>query len=184
MNPRAKGFTAVMSTESGTSDAERIVDDMSAFKLAFRRLAAGVSVITALEPDGTPRGFTATSLASLAAVPPLATFNMARTASAWPAIEKTDGVIVHLLGARNREAAVLMSGDQSRRFEGDHWSPGPSGLPLLRDVPAWMLGRIVARHPIEGNAVVVVRIEDGGLGEPDDALVYHERAYHRPLMLD
>ncbi len=178
------GFRAVTTSEPHSADAERIVDDMSAFKLAFRRLAAGVSVVTAREPDGTPRGFTATSVASLAAVPPLATFNMARTASAWAAIEQTDGVIIHLLGARNRAVAALMSGDQSRRFDGDHWSPGPGGLPLLRDVPAWMLGRIVARHPVEGNAIVVVRIEDGGLGDADEALVYHERAYHRPRMLD
>jgi flavin reductase (DIM6/NTAB) family NADH-FMN oxidoreductase RutF len=164
--------------------APPVVDDLSAFKLAFRRLAAGVSVVTGLEPDGTPRGFTATSVASLAAVPPLATFNMARIASAWPAIEQGERVIVHFLGARNAGLARTMSGPHDARFAGEHWVPGPHGIPLLRDVPAWMLGRIVARVPVEDNAVVVVRIEDGALGEEDDALVYHERGYHRPLMLD
>lgn len=154
-----------------------IVDDLSAFKLAFRRLAAGVSVVTARRTDGLPVGFTATSLASLAAVPPLATFNMARVSSAWPAIEQTDHLLIHLLGSRNRDLAVQMSGDHDRRFLGEHWEPGPLDLPLLRDVPAWMLGRIVGRYPVADNAVVVVQIEDGGLGEPDDALIYHERSY-------
>ena len=158
----------------------RVVDDLSAFKLAFRRLAAGVSAITARTPDGRPVGFTATSLASLAAVPPLATFNMARVASTWPAIEQTDHVIVHILGARNRAVGAKLAGDHDRRFDGDHWEPGPLGLPLLRDVPAWMLGRIVGRYPVHDNAVVVVQIEDGGLGEPDDALLYHEREFLRP----
>ena len=46
--------------------------DQEAFKRAFRRLAAGVAAVTALDPAGGPRGFTATSLASLAATPPLA----------------------------------------------------------------------------------------------------------------
>lgn len=164
----------------GAEPAERIVDDLSAFKLAFRRLAAGVAVITARDVDGTPRGFTATSLASLAAVPPMATFNMAQVSSAWPAITDTDHVIIHLLGARNRAVAELMSRDQRRRFDGDHWAPGPLGLPLLRDVPAWMLGRIVVRQPVEQNAVVVARIEDGGLGSPDRAIIYHERRYWTP----
>ncbi|TPW73842.1 flavin reductase family protein [Schumannella sp. 10F1B-5-1] len=159
-----------------------MVDDVSAFKIAFRRLAAGVSVVTTLDAEGVPRGFTATSLASLAAVPPLATFNMARTASTWPAVESAEHVIVHLLGARNRAVAGVMSGPQEKRFEGDHWAPGPLGLPLLNDVPAWMLARVVDRHPVAGGAVVVVQIEDGGLGGPDDAIVYHERQYFTPAI--
>jgi Conserved protein/domain typically associated with flavoprotein oxygenases, DIM6/NTAB family len=157
-----------------------IVDELSAFKLAFRRHAAGVAIVTARTPEGVPVGFTATSLASLAAVPPLATFNMARVSSAWPAIENTDHVLIHLLGARNRGLAERLSGPHDARFAGDHWTPGPHGLPLLGDVPAWMLGRIVERVPVADNAVVVVRIEDGGLGADDDALLYHERTYLAP----
>lgn len=158
----------------------QIVDDLSAFKLAFRRLAAGVSIVTARTPDGRPVGFTATSLASLAAVPPLATFNMARVASAWPAIEQTDHVIIHILGARNRAVAAQLAADHDKRFDGDHWAPGPLDLPLIKDVPAWMLGRIVGRYPVYDNAVIVVQIEDGGLGDPDEAMLYHERSFLRP----
>lgn len=157
-----------------------IVDDVSAFKLAFRRLAAGVSVVTALHPDGRPAGFTATSLASLAADPPMATFNMARKASAWPAIEQTDHVIIHLLGVRNRGAAETLSLDADQRFVGDHWGPGPLGLPLLNNVPAWMLCRIIGRYPVEESAVVVTRIEEGALGDVDVPLLYHEREYWAP----
>lgn len=154
-----------------------IVDPLSAFKLTFRRHAAGVAVVTARRPDGVPVGFTATSLASLAAVPPLATFNMARISSAWPAIEGTEHVLIHLLGARNREVAQRMAGPHDARFDGDHWEPGPLGLPLLRDVHAWMLGRIEQRVPAHDNAVVIVRIEDGALGADDEPLLYHERRY-------
>jgi flavin reductase (DIM6/NTAB) family NADH-FMN oxidoreductase RutF len=162
-----------------------IVDDLSAFKLAFRRHAAGVAVVTGRTPDGTPVGFTATSLASLAAVPPLATFNMARISTAWPAIEGpgpsgAEHVLIHLLGARNRALAERLAGPHLERFVGDHWAPGPLGLPLLKDVPAWMLGRVVERLHVADNAVVVVQIEDGGLGADDAALLYHERAYQAP----
>lgn len=165
-----------MNTPSSDT-APQIADGLSAFKLAFRRLAAGVSVVTARDIDGTPVGFTATSLASLAAVPPLATFNMARTASAWRAIEQTSHVIVHIMGASNRDVAAKMAAAHDERFVGDHWAPGPLDLPLLNDVPAWMLGRIVERYPVHNNAVVVVEIEDGALGAHDDALLYHERQF-------
>jgi flavin reductase (DIM6/NTAB) family NADH-FMN oxidoreductase RutF len=53
-------------------------------------------------------------------------------------------------------------------------------LPLIKDVPAWMLGRIVGRYPVHENAVIVVQIEDGGLGAPDEAMLYHEREFLRP----
>jgi flavin reductase (DIM6/NTAB) family NADH-FMN oxidoreductase RutF len=154
--------------------------DLTAFKQAFRRHAAGVAIITALDASGNPVGFTATSLASLAAVPPLATFNMARSASSWPAIAETDRVVIHMLGVRNRGAAQKLSGDQSQRFEGDHWSPGPHGLPVIKDVTSWMVGRIVERFPVHNNAVIVVQIEEGGLGEDDRPLLYHERQYFQP----
>ena len=104
-------------------------DGLAAFKHAFRRHAAGVVVVTALTPEGKPVGFTATSLASLAAVPPLATFNMARTASAWPAIAGTDYVAIQTMGARTRHLAERMSGDHALRFDGDHWFEGPARHP-------------------------------------------------------
>ena len=151
-----------------------------AFAQAFRRHAAGVAAVTALDPSGKPVGFTATSLASLAASPPLATFNMARIASSWPAIEHTDYVIIHMLGARNRDLAQKLAGNHDERFVGDHWSPGPLGLPLLRDTTAWMLGRIVERVPVAANAMIAVEIVEGALGAPDDALLYHEREYRTP----
>ena len=155
-------------------------DGLAAFKHAFRRHAAGVVAITALTPDGTPVGFTATSLASLAAVPPLATFNMARIASAWPAIEGTDYVVIQTLGSRTRHLAEKLAGANAERFVGDHWYVGPHGLPILQGVTSWMVGRIVERFPVANNAVVVVQIEEGALGEPDEALLYHERRYLKP----
>lgn len=160
------------------------VDGLDAFKQAFRRLAAGVSVVTARGLDSQPVGFTATSLASLAAVPPLASFNMSRVSSAWPAIADTDHVLIHMLGVRNRELAARMAGPKEDRFDGDHWAPGPRDLPLLNDVTAWMLGRIVGRHAHHGNAVIVVQIEDGALGKDDEAVLYHERRYQRAVPLD
>jgi flavin reductase (DIM6/NTAB) family NADH-FMN oxidoreductase RutF len=155
------------------------IERTEAFKKVFRRHPAGVAVVTGRTPDGALVGFTASSVSSLAAVPPLVSFNMARISSAWPAIEGSDHVLVHMLGVRNLGLAQKLSGPRDERFIGDHWEPGPHGLPRLRDVPAWMLGRIVARAPVANNAVVVVEVEDAGLGEPDDLLIYAERQYHR-----
>jgi len=163
--------------EDRQSDAEGCLE---AFTRSFRRHAAGVVVITASLPDGKPVGFTATSLASLAAIPPLATFNMAQVASAFLAVETTDFVAIHTLGVRNGRLAERMSGDHALRFDGGHWSLGPHGLPILKDVTSWMIGRIVERVKIGSSAVIVVQVEAGALGDADEALMYHERHYVKP----
>lgn len=158
-------------------------DDLEAFKQAFRRHAAGVSIVTTLLPDGSPVGFTATSLASLAAVPPLATFNMAQVSSAWPAMTVGNHVVIHTLGPRTKHHAERMAADRDLRFAGEHFTPGPHGVPVLDDVTAWMLGRILEVHPVHGNAVVIVQVEGGELGSEDAALLYHEREYQTPVTL-
>ena len=158
-------------------------DDLESFKQAFRRHAAGVAVVTTLLPDGEPAGFTATSLASLAAVPPLATFNMAQVSSAWPAMTVGNYVVIHTLGPRTRHHAERMAADRDLRFAESTFTPGPHGIPVLVDVTAWMLGRIIEVHPVHHNAVVVVQIEGGELGAEDAALLYHEREYQRPSAL-
>ncbi|MGK5643363.1 flavin reductase family protein, partial [Streptomyces sp. URMC 126] len=53
-------------------------------RTVFRQHAAGVAVITA--PGARPAGFTATSLASVAAEPPLLSFGVGATSSSWPAV--------------------------------------------------------------------------------------------------
>jgi len=73
-----------------------------------------------------------------------------------------------------------MSADNAVRFSGDHWREGPHGVPILEDVTAWMVGTIIEVHPVHNNAVIVVQIDSGELGDDDSALLYHERRYHRP----
>lgn len=159
------------------------VDGREAFTRAFRRHAAGVAVITTRTPDGLPTGFTATSLASLAAVPPLVTFNMAQVSSAWPAMTVGNHVAIHMLGTRSMHHAERMAAARDLRFEGEHWHEGLHGVPILGGVTAWMLGTIIDVHPVHDNAVIVAQIETGQLGDEDEALLYHERSYMRPRAL-
>jgi len=157
--------------------------ETEAFKQAFRRHAAGVAAVTSLAPDGSPVGFTATSLASLSAVPPLVTFNMAQVSSAWVAMTVGNKVAIHTLGPRTQHLAAKLAADNAVRFDGEHWVPGPYGVPILEGVTSWMLGSVLEVHPVHNNAVIVVQIELGELGAEDEALLYHERAYQRPVAL-
>jgi flavin reductase (DIM6/NTAB) family NADH-FMN oxidoreductase RutF len=70
-----------------------------------------------------------------------------------------------------------MAGEASERFAGDHWSPGPDGLPLLTGVSAWLHAKIVTVMEVEFSASVAVRILGGNVGPGGDALVYQGKDY-------
>ncbi|MFD1373826.1 flavin reductase family protein [Actinoplanes sichuanensis] len=73
----------------------------------LRRHAAAVVVITA--PGEPATGFTATSFTSVFLDPPLVSFCLAESASAWPAVEAADTVAVHVLGQEQERVARTFS---------------------------------------------------------------------------
>jgi flavin reductase (DIM6/NTAB) family NADH-FMN oxidoreductase RutF len=140
----------------------------------FRRHAAGVAVITA-RGSGGPVGFTATSLTSVSAEPPLLSFGIGTGASSWPVISEVSHVGVHILGEHQRDLAATFARSGADRFGAPTgWSSGPEGVPVLDDVLAWLVCRVVARVPAGDHRIVLAEVVEGdpsGAGRP---LLYHQ----------
>ncbi|MEU1078843.1 flavin reductase family protein [Streptomyces sp. NPDC005908] len=140
----------------------------------FRRHPAGVAVVTARGRPG-PVGFTATSLASVSAEPPMLSFGVATGSSSWPVIAASDHVGVHLLGEHQEELAATFARRGADRFgPPTAWREGPEGVPVLEGVPAWMVCRVEARVPAGDHRIVLAEVLFGdptGHGRP---LVYHQ----------
>ncbi|QWB27443.1 MULTISPECIES: flavin reductase family protein [Streptomyces] len=145
----------------------------------FRRHAAGVAVITARGDTG-PVGFTATSLASVSAEPPLLSFGVGTGSSSWPAIAATEHVGVHILGEHQQELAATFARSGADRFaEPTAWRDGPEGVPLLDGVSAWLVARVAARVPAGDHRLVLAEVLHGdptGAGRP---LLYHQGRFRR-----
>ncbi|MDQ0954483.1 flavin reductase (DIM6/NTAB) family NADH-FMN oxidoreductase RutF [Streptomyces phaeochromogenes] len=143
----------------------------------FRRHAAGVAVITAQGGEG-PVGFTATSLTSVSAEPPLVSFGVGTGASSWAAIAEQDHVGVHILGEHQRELAATFARSGADRFGAPTaWREGPEGVPVLDDVLAWLVCRVVARVPAGDHRIVLAEVvlgDPAGAGRP---LLYHQGSF-------
>ncbi|SEC43540.1 NADH-FMN oxidoreductase RutF, flavin reductase (DIM6/NTAB) family [Streptomyces sp. 2231.1] len=160
--------------------------DLGTFQLAspdllrstFRRHAAGVAVITASGAAG-PVGFTATSLTSVSAEPPLVSFGIGTGASSWPAVAASEHVGVHILGEHQSELAATFARSGADRFGAPTaWREGPEGVPVLDDVLAWLVCRIVARVPAGDHRIVLAEVLGGdpsGAGRP---LLYHHGRFN------
>jgi len=144
----------------------------------FRRHAAGVAVITARGDTG-PVGFTATSLTSVSADPPLLSFGISRQASSWPAISETDHIGVHVLGDHQQELAATFARSGADRFGAPTaWSEGPEGVPVLDDVLAWLVCRIVGRVPAGDHRIVLAEVVLGDPSGPGSPLLYHQGRFN------
>ncbi|QCX81007.1 4-nitrophenol 4-monooxygenase/4-nitrocatechol 2-monooxygenase, reductase component [Streptomyces sp. YIM 121038] len=143
----------------------------------FRRHAAGVAVITATGSG--PVGFTATSLTSVSAEPPMISFGIGTGASSWPAISRAEYVGVHVLGEHQEELAATFARSGADRFGAPtRWFEGPHGVPVLDGVLAWLVCRVVARVPAGDHRLVLAEAVVGdpaGAGRP---LLYHQGRFN------
>lgn len=154
-----------------------INDPVEALKNTFRNHASGVAVITMLDAEGNPVGFTATSVTSLGANPPLASFNVASGSSTWPALCKATWVAIHTLGENNRALAEKMATDHTKRFLDSDWKFGPKGLPIFPEATSILIAGIREIHAVENNAVVIVDVVEGISGVEQRPLIYFQRGY-------
>ncbi|MFT4228809.1 MAG: flavin reductase family protein [Microbacterium sp.] len=156
--------------------------DADEFKALFRGHPGGVAVITADDGNG-PVALTATSVSSVSADPPLLVFSVSAQSSAAPTIVGAPTVVVHLLDADDLELARLGATSGIDRFaDGDRWARLSTGEPVYHGVRAWVRCAVIDRMDAGGSTVIaahalqssVARDADGG-----DALVYHNRTWHR-----
>lgn len=151
------------------------------FLAGMRRLAAGVTIVTARH-GGVPAGMTATAVCSLTAEPPSLLACIQRGTDTHDAIAGSGGFAVNLLTTRHRRLSDLFGGREGSfgpaRFARGRWADGSTGAPLLRDAAAVFECRLreslaASTHTVFIGEVVAVTL---GEGEP---LVYRDRAYHR-----
>jgi flavin reductase (DIM6/NTAB) family NADH-FMN oxidoreductase RutF len=160
---------------------DHITNPTEALKAAFRRHASGVCVITLNDPEGNPVGFTATSVTSLGSEPALASLNVARGASSWPALAVAEYVSIQMLNEASLPLAIRMSQDHTQRFVPNDWfRDAKTDVPIFENVNAALICKVRARHEIEKNAVVVVEIIEGLFPEELSSLLYHQRGYVLP----
>lgn len=144
----------------------------------FRQHAAGVAVITAQGASG-PVGFTATSLVSVSAEPPMLSFGIGTGASSWPAVSEAEHVGVHILGEHQLDLATTFARSGADRFgAGTRWFEGPEGVPVLDGTLAWLVCRVAARVPAGDHRIVLAEAVVGdpaGVGRP---LLYHHGRFN------
>lgn len=100
--------------------------------------ATGVTVVTARDGDGRPRGFTANSFTSVSLDPPLVLVCIARTIGAAPVFTQTSGFAVNILAADQQDVSAAFGTPAGTRFETVKYTDGRTNSPVIEGVAAWL----------------------------------------------
>ncbi|WP_456788909.1 flavin reductase family protein [Cellulomonas sp. P5_C5] len=148
------------------------------YKEVFRQHPAGVAVV-ALR-DGERRiGFTATSVISVSAAPPLLAFSLASTSSSWDALSRARTITVSFLSADQDDVSARFATSGIDRFAAGGWYDLGSGEPVIEGAVSWVRGRVLQRTPVGDSYLVSLRALEHGTSADTTPLVYHDRSYHR-----
>jgi flavin reductase (DIM6/NTAB) family NADH-FMN oxidoreductase RutF len=149
------------------------------FRAAFRRHAAGVTVVTLAGPDG-PLGFTATSVTSVSLDPPMLSFCLAHTSSNWAAVAQATYLSVNVLTEGQEELAARFATKGIDRFAPPTvWSPGAFDLPVLDGVAAWIAVRVARQVPAGDHTLLVGTVVGTVLGDAGAPLLHHDGRFAR-----
>ncbi|MBO0812821.1 MAG: flavin reductase family protein [Microlunatus sp.] len=149
-----------------------------AFKQLFSRHPAGVAVITLNDADGLPVGFTATSVISVAAAPPSVAFSLAATSRSWPAVARSDSLVINFLAAGQADTSRRFAATDIDRFAAGGWSRLATGEPVLDDSHAWLRARVARRIPVGPSFLIILDVLQATVLSDDLPLIYHDRSHH------
>ncbi len=148
--------TTAPAVADGAASRE-LADD---FKVAMRRLAATVSVITTREND-ISFGITATAVSSFCAEPPALIVCINRSTSIHDPVRRTGRFCVNLLAAEQDEVCNAFSGKLKgeERFNVGSWVTGEHRLPYLETAQANIFCRVESSLQYGSHTAFVGAVE-------------------------
>jgi len=104
---------------------------------ALGTFATGVTVVTTVDADNAPRGFTANSFTSVSLDPPLILVCLAKAAATFATFSGSEHFCVNILAEDQQDICALFASPVRDRFDEISWRTGTQGCPIITDVISW-----------------------------------------------
>ncbi|MDQ2957167.1 MAG: flavin reductase family protein [Actinomycetota bacterium] len=106
--------------------------DGDSFRETMSSLPTAVSVVTALDRDGQPRGLTCSAVCSVSMDPPQILVCVNQRNGSLDAIRHSGAFVVNVLGSSSAGLSNKFASSIAEKFADVSWQPSPnSGLPVL-----------------------------------------------------
>ena len=154
--------------------------DADLFRRVLGSFASGVSIVTTLEPDGQPRGFTVSGMSSLSLDPRLLLICVSANSATLAAIQDRDAFTVNILTEAQRELAQRFASRQENKFAGVAWRAGATGTPVLDGALAYAECSVFRIYEGGDHVIILGEIVAAGAGDAVPLLYFRGRygVYH------
>lgn len=151
--------------------------DSRALRNALGRYATGVTIVTAIDPDGHPIGLTVNSFAAVSLEPALVLWCLDNNSHNLAAFRKASHHAINVLAAEQQDLSNRFATWPTDRFAGLAWQAGAGGAPLFRGCCASFEVANVMEYAAGDHTIFVGRVE--GFGETQDLapLLFHAGRY-------
>jgi flavin reductase (DIM6/NTAB) family NADH-FMN oxidoreductase RutF/pimeloyl-ACP methyl ester carboxylesterase len=140
----------------------------------------GVTVITTLDSDNQPLGFTANSFTSVSLDPPLILFSMAKNSANLATFQAAGKFAVNVLHIGQQPLAGQFARRDAPRFESVDWEVrAEGGSPILAGSLASFDCRVSAIHDAGDHLLFIGRVEHAWFEPHRDPLLYFRGKYRR-----
>jgi flavin reductase len=149
-----------------------------AFRVAMRRLASTVAVITTLD-KGVRVGMTASSVCSLTVDPAALLVCVNQSASIHTCLQVGVSFCVNLLASTQRNIAAVFAGGLAgqARFAHGSWTSDDHGAPRLEGAQANISCRLDHMLSYGTHSIVIGRVSDVRIAGAVDPLIFRDGRY-------
>ena len=170
--------SACRSCSSGRSLAEKGLCCRD-FRKTLGAFATGITVISALSPEGKPIGVTISSFNSVSLDPPLILWSLSLKSPNLEAFRKAEHFAVNVLSAKQQHLSDRFASPLTDRFAYIPTRSGLSGTPLLEGCCAWFECTNEAHYPGGDHLRFIGRVDRFSKGEADSPLLFHNGCYRQ-----
>lgn len=153
--------------------------DCRAFRNSLGSFATGVTVVTALGPDGRPAGLTVSSFNSVSLEPPLVLWSLSANSPSLSLFEGASHFTVNVLAADQEEVSNRFASRLEDKFDGVAWQPGLGGAPVLAGLCASFECANTIRHAGGDHVIFIGRVERFAQDAGRAPLVFQGGRYRR-----
>lgn len=152
------------------------------FRDAMALLAAPVTVITTVDGDGRPEGFTASSVTSVSLAPPLMRVGVTHGSSCHRPLIDRGKFVVNVLGSRHAALAQRFATPLVDRLAGGEFETwADRDLPYLPDAAVLLRCALTEVVRAGDHDLLLARPLEVRTSGSSGALVWYQRSFHVPV---
>ncbi|MBS1142600.1 MAG: flavin reductase [Proteobacteria bacterium] len=147
-------------------------NDKRALRNTLGRFATGVTIVTAIDPDGHPMGLTVNSFSAVSLDPALVLWCLDNNSNNLAAFKKATHHAINILAADQQDLSNRFATWPADRFAGLDWQAGVGGAPVFPGCCATFELAITTAYEAGDHTIFIGRIENFEQAERDPLLFF------------